>query len=317
MRLRSIDLLRAVAALLVVLRHADDRFKVGSIGVDLFFVISGFVMVGASKGRTPLQFLRARARRIYPTYWAALLPWIAMAAIGGSLNSAQLSASILIFPAWIGFDSGMLGVSWTLVYELLFYSAFALAIYLGSPRLPLLLFIAALALRPFWQNPFVAVVGSPIIIEFLFGVLIAQIPRNAAIGAGMLGLALIWLFLFPNSSLEDFRIAQSYSPGIQRVALWGVPAAMVVYALVSNERRMPGGPLLTLGAASYSIYLTHTFVILNMQQPWPLEVLLATTVGVMFWWLVELPLTSRPKQTSERRIEPAVAAITRNSLRDP
>ena len=66
MRLRSIDMVRGLAALAVVFAHVDDRFAVGAAGVDFFFVVSGFVMAHVSRNRTPAQFLEDRAWRIFP-----------------------------------------------------------------------------------------------------------------------------------------------------------------------------------------------------------------------------------------------------------
>src|SRR3569623_1364627 len=81
-KLRSIQVLRAVAACAVVVLHAVhdidapiDRTGFGAAGVDLFFVISGFIIANVAQGRGDGEILRDRLWRIYPLWWVALLPW--------------------------------------------------------------------------------------------------------------------------------------------------------------------------------------------------------------------------------------------------
>ena len=78
MRLRSIQVLRGIAAMAVVAHHAFDGPRLGAAGVDLFFVISGFIMATCTGARSPGQFLADRAWRIYPLWLIAVAPWIVM-----------------------------------------------------------------------------------------------------------------------------------------------------------------------------------------------------------------------------------------------
>jgi exopolysaccharide production protein ExoZ len=317
-RFRSIDVLRGVAATLVALRHAfDGPFLVGAIGVDIFFVISGFVMAKVSVGRTAGEFLIDRAWRIYPPYWLALSACTAFAVIQSwALTRADTIGSIFLFPNWFGVGALYLGVAWTLLFELFFYLAVAISIWLRGWRFPLLLFAAALIARPFIANPLIEFAGSPIMIEFMFGMLIALLPANARVGGVLAALALLFLAAFPNPWLEDYRLAMDYWPAFVRVALWGVPAALIVYGALTLEQRFEGAlvrALLVIGAASYSIYLWHMVVI---KLAFPGQPLLgfaaAMIVGIGMWQLFERRLMKlRPATLVAQFLAPRVTAFQR------
>jgi exopolysaccharide production protein ExoZ len=301
-RLKSIDVLRGLAACAVVLRHSDDRFLFGSIGVDFFFVISGFVMAQLYRDRSASQFMFDRAWRIFPIYWVALLPWFFVrpdVTVDGSI------ASLLLVPNWFGMYGTYLGVAWTLLFELLFYAGVALAIRLGSFLVPILIFAAALVARPYVGQPMLHFAGSPMIFEFLFGVAIACVPLRRLAGLVLMAAGALWLILYPNSALEDYRVAMSYGPAVGRVLLWGVPAAAIVYGMLTIESAFNGwlvDKLLIIGAASYSIYLVHTLVTKNVTLWWPAEFVLAVTAGIALWWAVERPILARkPKWFVKRR----------------
>lgn len=304
-RLKSIDLLRGLAASAVVLRHSDDRFLLGSIGVDIFFVISGFVMAQLYRQRSAPQFLFDRAWRIFPIYWVALLPWLIIGLVGGTGVTAQGTlASALLIPNWFGMTGTYLGVAWTLLFELLFYAGVALAIRLGSLFIPALLFAAALLARPYVDFTLLYFLGSPMIFEFLFGVAIACLPVRRLIGVALLLAGALWLLLFPNTGLEDYRVAMSYGPAAMRVLLWGVPAAAIVYGMLTLEQAFKGravDALLVLGAASYSIYLIHTLVTKNVALWWPAEFMIALAVGIGLWWAVERPLLALKRKLFRKR----------------
>jgi exopolysaccharide production protein ExoZ len=313
-RLKSIDVLRGLAASAVVLRHSDDRFLFGSIGVDFFFVISGFVMAQLFRDRTASRFLFDRAWRIFPIYWVALLPWFFVRGAGGeNVTPAGSFASTLLLPNWFGVYGTYLGVAWTLLFELLFYLGVALAIRFGNFLLPVLIFAAALIARPYADLPLLHFLGSPMIFEFLFGVAIARLPLHRLAGLALMAAGILWLALFPNSGLEDYRVAMSYGPSVGRVLLWGIPAAAIVYGALTMERAFKGrlvDGLLVLGAASYSVYLVHTLVTKNVILWWPAEFALALAAGIALWWTVERPiLAHKPKWFASRKPAPAPAAV--------
>lgn len=303
MRLRSIDMVRGLAASAVVFAHVDDRFSVGAAGVDFFFVVSGFVMAHVSQNRTAPQFLKDRAWRIFPIYWAIAVPWILLALSAGAISPGHALSSVVLWPHWFGYNSTFLGVTWTLVYELAFYLSVAAAIRLKSPVIPILLFVAAILIRPFSDNPLILFAGHPIAIEFLFGIAIAIAPKHRSTGNWMMALGTGWLLLFPNSWLHDFLGQESSAYGFQRMVLWGLPAAMIIYGLVTRESELKGPwtrPLLLLGAASYSIYLVHSIVAGLLDWPWQAEILAAVGTGIIVWALVERPLLAMRRKDRRR-----------------
>lgn len=146
----------------------------------------------------------------------------------------------------------------------------AIAIRLRSPILPFALFATALLGRAFTNNAFIGFFGSPIAVEFLFGIAVAKAPRVPLMGLTCVALGVVWLLAFPNSDLENLRLAQSYGPAAMRVVLWGVPAALIVYGCLANEHRFKSAVaevLSTLGIASYSIYLIHLVIEAHILAP--------------------------------------------------
>jgi exopolysaccharide production protein ExoZ len=303
MRLRSIDMVRGLAASAVVFAHVDNRFSVGAAGVDFFFVVSGFVMAHVSQNRTASQFLKDRTWRIFPIYWAIAVPWILLALSAGAISPGRAISSVMLWPHWFGYNSTFLGVTWTLVYELAFYLSVAAAIRLKSAVVPVLLFVAAIMIRPFSGNPLILFAGHPIAIEFLFGVAIANAPKHRSTGNWMMAVGAGWLLLFPNAWLHDFLDQESSVYGFQRMFLWGLPAAMIIYGLVTREDDLKGRwtrPLLLLGAASYSIYLVHSIVVGLLDWPWQVEIIAAIGSGIIVWALVERPLLTMRRKGPAR-----------------
>jgi peptidoglycan/LPS O-acetylase OafA/YrhL len=154
--LEGIQILRAAAALLVVLSHAlheslaakalpespDWLTAFGDVGVDIFFVISGFIMfyVSFPASRAPVKpahFLWKRLTRIYPFYWFCLLLTLAFWWLGlvPSVvpDADMLVRSVLLFPS----NYFVIGVSWTLVYEMYFYLIFAASLSFARPLISL------------------------------------------------------------------------------------------------------------------------------------------------------------------------------------
>ncbi len=328
---RLIQVLRAVAAEMVVLRHAttllhahDSRhFSIwlnGVTGVDIFFVISGFVMMIST---TPLltsshparTFFARRTERIVPVYWLATTvkvlalltaPTLALVGLG---RWWHVLASYLFFPTRspIGAYGSVLAVGWTLIFEMAFYLLFAIVLATRLPRLRTLapvLIVLAFA----WNIPFVARHGtlhfyaSTMQLEFLFGMLLAasipwvrRIPTSVAV-------------LLTTAGLLPLILWHPEAVVLWGGLLWGVPALAVVAAAVALEsklgHRTPSW-LLEVGDASYSIYLTHGFVLpvvcmffahYGGYGPYTLplaliaSIVVATAAGDLVYRLVERPV---------------------------
>jgi peptidoglycan/LPS O-acetylase OafA/YrhL len=319
----TIQALRGVAALLVVLYHAlevwGDRvdsaapgvgWTNGAAGVDIFFVISGFVMVVSSRRLAGEPgawhvFLRHRAVRIIPLYW--LLTTVKVAAVAllsgmvlrTSLDSSFVARSYLFLPV---VDSAnhfrpVLPVGWTLTYEFLFYLLFAAALAIRVEVLRIvvpglgLIAVAALVKTETW--PAWTILFSTIVLEFIFGVILAKWTLRwrrfaPAVAAALIVAGFVAILSLPMGS------------GNARVLTWGLPAFAIVAGAVSLERAigqtLPRW-LLASGDASYSIYLSHGFVlptvvllISRIASPglWTeaLTIALCLVVGAVVGWIV-------------------------------
>lgn len=292
-KLRSIQVLRAVAACAVVVLHAYLRsgetqpgpIRLGAAGVDLFFVISGFIMANVSVGRTPRQFLADRVWRIYPIWWIATIPWL----FALPYAPQNLLASITLWPVYgltYYYPVPMLG--WTLGFEMLFYISMALAMATRA-ALPLTLFGAAFVLGLTTGVDLFAFVGNPLILEFLAGVWIARLPRDERFALPLLAVGLVAFAVAPEGFFT-LDVAADPQAAAFRALFWGVPAAIVVYACLCLERRFASarwnGPVL-LGDASYSIYLFHLTIINILPLLWLAEIAVSIAGGVVMWWFLE------------------------------
>jgi len=283
----TIQSLRAVAALLVVVYHAFEMWGLrvnatapgvswgnGAAGVDIFFVVSGFVMVVSSRritsqSRAAWTFIQHRIVRIVPLYWLlttaklVLVFSFADMALRSSLDLDYIARSYLLFPLVDGADHfrPLLPVGWTLTYEFLFYLLFAFALALRVDVLRILIpglglvVVAALLRTEAW--PAWTILFDTLVIEFIFGVMLAKLilrgrslPPGIAVSFVVTGFVLI--LAVPEGS-ENLR-----------TLTWGLPALAIVAGAVSLEKHAVSALprwLLALGDASYSIYLTHGFVV--------------------------------------------------------
>ena len=310
LKLRSIQVLRGLAACAVVLLHAVPEGSqaigargFGAAGVDLFFVISGFIMANVAKDRSALEFLRDRLWRIYPLWWVAVLPWIFMVPRG---PTAVLS-SLTLWPVYAGgYYVPVLKVGWTLSFELLFYLGMTLAIARGA-ALPLLAYGLFLVGALATSSPLMHFAGSPMTLEFLMGVVIAGLPRRAVLG--LLVPAGIGLLALTSPAIGDVDSTLHPSWALWRAILWGCPAALVVWGALSLEpmfgRRLFDVPV-AIGDASYSIYLFHPLVAFGLALPWMVRLFLAIAVGWAMHLLVERRL-KKIRRPSQARLIPIAA----------
>ncbi len=307
----SIQYLRAIAALVVVTLHSGwSHTQLGHIGVDIFFVISGFVIESTSRGKQPLAFLQARLIRVAPFYWLMTLAW----ALVEPPSASRLAASLLFLPTLneLGEVHPVLGVGWTLYFEMFFYLTFAVGMFMGERRLETVtaLFVVLVVAKAVfdWDRVYSFVV-DPLLFEFLAGAWIFRLRERYGLAPARVSFALIGLtvvFLL-------FRLDVSpWTPW--RFVLWGIPACLLVAGMLGLEdaKQMPRQPLfLLLGSASYSLYLTHLFVVRAMHAPivfwlpWPAAVALVCAVSCavavpMHLW-IERPLTDALKSLATPR----------------
>jgi peptidoglycan/LPS O-acetylase OafA/YrhL len=331
----SIQLLRGLAAMLVVVFHAGvmvrDRFPAagdhflllsGAAGVDIFFPISGFVMLISSRALLLRPdgwkiFAERRLIRIVPLYWlATTLKVLAVLAVPALALHSQLGewhilASYLFIADRnaMGTVEPVLPVGWTLNYEMFFYLIFAVALLWRRPLIItvsaiLLLIVAVGGVVP--KDIAAFTVFRPLVLEFGAGLWIAQLAwdgvrlrRRTAIACFIIALlALLATDALPSAEVESARLL-----------LWGLPGAMLVLAAVSLEpwvakRRWRIASV--LGDASYSIYLSHGFVlpcfavaaakmgfhgIIGATASFGLSIVVSALFGIAIYRWIERPMT--------------------------
>jgi exopolysaccharide production protein ExoZ len=276
-RLVGIEAGRGIAATLVVLyhvaRHLDkgpgapalrSAFQFGHAGVDFFFVLSGFIIlfVHYNDIGNPLRlphYVARRFTRLMPTYWVALALTIALAAAGAHVfpGILDLLRSATLLPSD---QEPIVGVAWTLQFEVLFYTLFAVMIVnrpagfilLGTWFLAsaagTMIDLSATGLPPQFYGAYA--------LEFFFGMAAAFTLGNCTIPKPRLVL-ISGLVLFGTAALlENFRIIDGYL-NYARLA-YGIPAAVLVLGIAEADRQsilFVPSVLRRIGAASYSIYL--------------------------------------------------------------
>lgn len=279
---------RGFAALLVVLSHGENiinrelhqdsllnMFTFGWVGVDFFFVLSGFIIfyvhqsdIGQVKKFKP--FIIKRFLRIYLIYWIVLLVKI-FATYSNQYKLSEIFKAILLIPM---LESDFIGVSWTLSYEILFYLVFSALILKPKLSIPIIIaWIIGISLNftniiqlP-QENFLLQFFFSNHNLEFVFGCLAAYLISKYNIYQGML-IMCISLFLLTVSVINTTHLAGS-TYDISRIIAYGIPFTMLIIASVSIEQsKSINIPyiLIYLGDASYSIYLTHGFFMSNVSK---------------------------------------------------
>ena len=288
-----VQVLRGVAALMVVWHHTtmmeSERlgpgpnpvhgpWLPGAAGVDLFFVISGFVMVISSASLRaaahPVRvFVARRMERVVPLYWLMTTVKIALALLFPALGATVMSGAWHIVSSYLflaslnalGAAHPVLIVGWTLNYEMFFYVVLAAGLALRLRLIPYLTVMLGLLALLGWRFagylPVVLWTANPLMLEFLYGVLLAGAVRRLDARRGwqkglclaMLGLGVATIVTHPEAVALPNRFLE-----------WGLPATAIVGGALGLESWLGGRAprwMLGLGNSSYSIYLTHTITL--------------------------------------------------------
>lgn len=334
MKFYNIQAMRGVAALMVLLIHVMQHnygidailyrfWWIGPAGVDIFFVISGFVVcyaaARASAGEetslvSASKFSIKRLVRIYPLYWVVLAcAWTVSDKVSLAPNYLP-EYSVWRYLTLTIVQNNKVMVAWTLAYEMFFYVVLAAIIFIRPKS-----FYKAVG---FWVVLQVAAIGiswslfksasldyvftSPVILEFTAGCGLAYVIDKGVKGGGFLsliyGIILFSVGAYVNSGLAEL----AWSPG-WRALLFTPGALLILYGLIDLERSgawvMPAW-LQRVGDSSYSIYMWHQLVvailvavvnrygILNFVPGWLLIIFFAVisiTVGFLSYRIIEKP----------------------------
>ncbi len=274
-KLYGIQYLRGFAALAVVVFHAAERtghhFAIGAAGVDVFFVISGFIMwvIADGKPLTPAKFMADRLKRIAPPYWIVTTVMIAGGLAGLFPNLVvtweHAIGSFFFIPHHApGKDQiwPILVQGWTLNYEMFFYAIFALTLFLPRKlRLSSMTAVfGALTATGIYLQPEGALLATytrPIMLEFLAGAFIGKWWLEGKFPPTVFGVVAIL------ASLGGFALIAITRAGFDELVCGPLAAALVigVLTLERNGALAQASALGYLGDSSYSIYLWHTLAI--------------------------------------------------------
>ncbi len=330
--LKSVQYLRAVAALMIVVYHlAVPLGRMGyagpwphwlAAGVDVFFVISGFIMwITTSAGHvSPRTFYYRRIVRIVPLYWimttvvVGVLLFYPAAMQTAKFDLHNILASYAFLPSvnpGTGLMEPVLVPGWTLNYEMFFYLLFGAALLLPVPaRLAAMVgVLAGLGLYGAWAepgSPVVAFYTSGIILEFAFGILVGWVFQRGLAAPAPVGWGLLVL------GTAAIPLATAIGPDLPRVLIWGVPATAILVGALLLERRaaVPDIAVLRLlGDASYSIYLSHGIALAVVWRLWAMlglaalpalfamaAMILAAAAGIFVYLVLERPIVGLTKR---------------------
>jgi peptidoglycan/LPS O-acetylase OafA/YrhL len=355
----TVQALRGVAAMMVVVGHsqsaiagvvgaAGGRFARSALvpwgaGVDLFFVISGFIMIHASarlfaRPGARGEFLRRRLVRIVPLYW--LVTTIFLALLGAASfkggDAFPSAGAILASYAFVPADTYGAGrlfpvfdLGWTLNYEMFFYALLMLVVAwprgraLAALGLLLAVLVGVGGLAPgdtaswFWTRP--------IILDFALGAVVGalvaariELPGTARVAVALVGAAVL---LADPTGLFNGPLGTTVANDWPRVVMAGVPvAAVLAAALLGPEPALPrlAWPVMRIGDASYSLYLFHPFALIATEK---LAQKLPAVHAAPGWLLVAMTVLAALAIAfaAYRWIErPMTAALTRRlALRPP
>ena len=301
-KIESIQLFRGIAVLMVIAFHfrqylngvyaqndlGDRLFGLGEMGVDIFFVISGFIIVYSSKNalaNTAFEFSIKRFFRLYPVYIITFAFLLVADYSTNHSNSDIIKSSFLIpndynfIGPWYGYSINL--PAWTLTYEVLFYAVFAISISISHKYrsiISMFLLVSLCCLSQLYFRGFLQIdpitrdtvsysainnlvfTSNPIVYDFIFGVILGEAyirysERISAI-AGMKPFLIITLMISAMIMFSGFN----RGAGIER---WGLMSFVLVGSLLFYERVSQlkcNSVLVYVGELSYSLYINHMIV---------------------------------------------------------
>lgn len=348
--IKSIQLLRAIAALAVVFYHVHFyHLETGTFGVDIFFIISGFI-IAYMVNQTTRHFIIKRIIRVVPLYTLATLLTVALALAEPKwfnhaiVNAGAMAKSLFYIPYRIKESGPILSSGWTLNDEMFFYGAMFLCILLFKkkgmlvPACGVLLILLLLILNSFSESTIAAsgyglrFYRNGLLPEFIYGLALyyfrdyydsrqTKTISVLMISAGLAAFALIIYFDLNHIAL-----------GLPRNIRYGIPALLFVNSFLTMENRISEKNRfvkagLKLGDASYAMYLFHPFVIyflLRLVYPkiigrssslitgtmeLTVSLVLVALVSVLIYELVDKPMTKFFKKRLKKYNEVRAARL--------
>ena len=328
MKLSNIQVLRAIAAAMVVYIHALITFDakvgpigssgfvaedVGDLGVKLFFVISGFIIFNSSI-RLPsglgsaIYFMVKRCIRILPLYWLATTIYGVKLALQGEAPGVREYMSSIFFVPYsnsAGIMRPILGQGWTLNFEMLFYVLTALLLLLRSRfRYQALIasLLLAVATNHIWlSGSALSFVTTELLLFFVAGILVGMYPLRAS-PFGRVPALLVAVVALGFAGVVPMLLTTPESVG-KVVIEWLCCGAAVLVASAPVRNQSALRPVVLAGDGSYSTYLLHGFLmgpiarllaLTHLQVPLhvfaALMVVLCTAVGIFCYLYFERPV---------------------------
>lgn len=343
----SLQALRAVAVLFVLWAHVKYtgpgaeaqaewvKSGFGAFGVDLFFVISGFVIAGSAdrlRGDA-MHFLLQRFIRVVPLYWLFSIPYVVRYSYSPGMDASEWWNTFLFLPIWdvAAFSNPAHPFGWTLSFEVWFYLLFAVCLAVAAQHaltaMALLLMggVAIVTATYSGQWFFPRFAAHPLVLEFVAGCLIYRFVRRLGLAAALLALvgivALLPIALDHQALGAHNSVLSDVDLGWQRAVYWGGLAVCIVVLALVLESRHVAFPryLCKLGDASYSMYLVQPFalsVVKFVALPhafvaFAFFVAVSTGFGYAVWRYVETPITAylKSKWLPDLKVRRAAMAV--------
>lgn len=305
-------MLRGIATLLVVQVHflnnlivrdvlesniVTDFFKIwGDFGVDIFFVISGFVMAKSLENTQSFwSFLLRRFYRIYPLYFISVIVLLVIHLLSqsGGLSPLLLFQTFVLFPTFDQSHIAMfLGPAWTLCFELLFYFCCSLSFLPLIARMKSrLIFLVILLI-------FLSLIISSLFMMFIYGVMCWKCSRFLTFKKTAILIILLFVVYIYGYKFFDLSLHTQLNP--YRWLYFGIPALITV--LITSLLNLRNSFLEYIGEISYSIYLSHMaltvhlygklaeYIYLPLSGHLVVIILSSVLVGMIFYELFERPM---------------------------
>jgi peptidoglycan/LPS O-acetylase OafA/YrhL len=351
-RLRSLDGLRFLAALAVVAYHytaygrgtlawgvrpstlmptLSAPASYGWLGVQLFFLISGFVICMSAWGRSVGDFFVSRASRIYPAYWFSVLLITGVVllwpTVGKPLQLREVLVNLTMLQAPLGVPH-VDGIYWTLWVELVFYLLFSVVVWRGLTYRRVtafcMIWTVAAVLLPALSNPLVNTLVMPANAPyFIAGIACFLIYRfgHSSLLWGVIGVNWIIavLRMYP-LQLQHARLLGKAAPAATWPALIVITAAFAFMILIASGRLgwLNWKWLTTAGALTYPVYLLHEYPgwtairALSGRLPWEAVLVVVTTGVIALAWAVHVFIEKPGGRWMRRSLTSAFAKIRRD-----